>query len=135
MNPAFRLLDGTTEQYTGDGSSSITVEEAQYEISSTVTAYQKVVSEFDVTEAGVDSVFYAFDDEVDDAINWTAPTDTDYTISYVDTAGNVTTLTGQSLSGAADILLDPALVGYLAIDRALTAGETTNLETYWGALV
>lgn len=80
-------------------------------------------------------VFYVQDDTVDDALNWTAPTDTDYTISYVDTAGNVTTLTGQSLSGATDILLDPALVGYLAVDRALTAGETTSLETYWGTLV
>jgi hypothetical protein len=116
--------------YAGDGTSGIYIWGAQLEEASTASAYQKVVTENDVTEAGVDSVFYAFDDEVDDAINWTAPADTDYTISYVDTAGNVTTLTGQSLSGATDILLDPALVGYLAIDRALTAQEKINLESY-----
>jgi len=86
-------------------------------------------------EQTVGGVWYLDDDEVDDAINWTAPTDTDYTISYVNTAGTVTTLTSQSLSGATDILLDPALVGYLAVDRALTAGETTSLETYLGDLV
>lgn len=116
--------------YAYSGASIAYVKEAQLEEGSTATAYQKVVDEYDITEAGVNSVLYAFDDEVDDAMNWTAPADTDYTISYVDTAGNVTTLTGQSLSGATDILLDPALVGYLAIDRALTAGETTDLESY-----
>jgi len=75
-------------------------------------------------------LYYLEDDEVNDVLNWTAPADTDYTISYVNTAGTVTTLTGQSLSGATNILLDPAIVGYVAVDRALTAGETTDLESY-----
>jgi hypothetical protein len=73
-------------------------------------------------------------DEVDDVLNWIAPAGTDYTIAYVNTAGTVTTLTEQSLDGATDILLDPALVGYVAVDRALTSEEATGLQTYLGAL-
>lgn len=79
-------------------------------------------------------VYYLEDDEVDDALNWTAPTDTDYTVARVNSSGTVTILTGQSLSGATDILLDPALVAYIAVDRALTAEETTGLTSYLEAL-
>lgn len=128
------LDDGTGTSYTGDGSSGMFVAAAQLEVASTVSDYQEVVSEYDITEAGADSLDYLYDDETDDTLPWTAPADTDYTISYVNTSGTVTTLTSQSLSGATDILLDPALVAYVAVDRALTAGETTDLETYLGAL-
>lgn len=78
-------------------------------------------------------VYYLDDDEVDDAINWTAPAGT-YTIAYVNTSGTVTTLTGQSLSGATNILLDPALVAYVAVDRALTGAETSGLQSYLAGL-
>jgi len=125
---------GEIPTYTGDGSSGVYIFGAQFEIGTSATAYQKVVDEYDITETGVDSLDSLFDDQVDDVLPWAAPADTDYTISYVNTSGTVTTLTSQSLSGATDILLDPALVAYVAVDRALTAGETTDLETYLGAL-
>lgn len=79
-------------------------------------------------------LYYLEDDEVDDALNWTAPADTDYTVAYVNSSGTVTILTGQSLSGATDILLDPELVAYIAADRGLTAGETSGLTSYLEAL-
>jgi hypothetical protein len=45
-------------QYLGNGTSGIYLWGAQIETGSTATDYQKVVSEYDVTEAGVDSVDY-----------------------------------------------------------------------------
>lgn len=72
------------------------------------------------------------DDLVDDSINWTAPTGT-YTVAWVDTAGNVTIQTAQSLSGATDALRAQRMVGYLAINRTLNEGETTNLTNWFRA--
>lgn len=77
---------------------------------------------------------YLRDDLVDDALNWTAPADTDYTIARLNSAGIVTILTGQSLSGATDILLEQDVAGYVAVDRALTSQETTDLAAYLEAL-
>lgn len=69
------------------------------------------------------------DDGVDDALLWTAPADT-YTVARVNSAGTVTIQTGQSLSGATDVMLETTIAGYLSINRSLTAGETTTL-TAW----
>jgi len=55
--------DGAT--YTVDTGSNV-IWGAQLEEGSTATAYQKVVSEYDVTEAGVDSLWYLDFDGVDD---------------------------------------------------------------------
>lgn len=74
------------------------------------------------------------DDEVDDTLNWTAPAD-NFTISYVNSAETVTTLTSQALSGATDILLAADLVAYVAINRALTVGEQAQLDSYLEGLV
>lgn len=74
------------------------------------------------------------DDGVDDALNWIAPAD-DYTIARVNSAGTVTILTAQALSGATDILLETNTAGYVAIDRALTSAETTSLTAYLEGLV
>lgn len=113
-----------------------TVTDAQLELGASATTYQSVADSlgYDITEAGVTSISYLFDDEADDAISWTAPADTDYTIARVNTSGNVTILTGQSLSGATDILLEQDIAGYVAIDRALTSQETTDLTTYLEAI-
>jgi hypothetical protein len=54
--------------YTGDGVSGITLYRVQYEESSTATAYQRVVSQYDVTEAGVPSLSYLSFDGVDDCL-------------------------------------------------------------------
>ena len=52
--------------YTGDGTSGILIWGAQLETGSSATAYQRVGSAFDVTEAGVASLSYLSFDGVDD---------------------------------------------------------------------
>ncbi len=52
--------------YAGDGVSSLLLTGAQLETGSTATAYQRVVSQYDVTEAGVSSLSYLAFDGVDD---------------------------------------------------------------------
>lgn len=79
------------------------------------------------------SIYYIQDDLSNDALNWAAPAGT-YTIAFVSSAGAVTILTGQALSGATDILLTQNLVGYIAVDRALTADETTGVTNYLESL-
>jgi hypothetical protein len=74
------------------------------------------------------------DDEFDDSLNWNAPAGT-YTIARVNDAGTVTIQTGQVLSGATDIFVESEIAGYVAIDRALTAGETAKLTAYLEGLV
>ena len=54
--------------YLGDGTSGIYIWGAQLEQSATATAYQKVVSQYEVTEAGVQSASYLFFDGVDDGM-------------------------------------------------------------------
>ena len=54
--------------FIGDGTSGILIWGAQLETGSTATAYQKVVSQYEVTEAGVQSVSYLAFDGVDDGM-------------------------------------------------------------------
>ena len=61
-----QVADGTNFTYTGDGASSLIIWGAQLELGSTATAYQRVGSAFDVTEAGVPSLSYLSFDGVDD---------------------------------------------------------------------
>lgn len=64
-----------------------------------------------------------------DTLLWTAPAGT-YTVAYVIPDGTVTILTGQSLSGATNIMLATQVVEYIAINRALTSEETSGLTAY-----
>ena len=54
--------------YTGNGTDGILIWGAQLELGSTATAYQKVVTQYEVTEAGVQSVSYLAFDGVDDGM-------------------------------------------------------------------
>ena len=54
--------------FIGDGTSGILIWGAQVELGSTATAYQKVVTQYEVTEAGVQSVSYLAFDGVDDGM-------------------------------------------------------------------
>jgi hypothetical protein len=54
--------------YTGDGVSGAFIWGAQLETGSTATAYQRVVSSFDVTQAGVPDVWYLSFDGTDDGM-------------------------------------------------------------------
>lgn len=68
-NPSCSVLLATGnggQSYTGDGASGVYVWGTQLEIGAAATAYQKVVSAFDVTEAGTVSLSYLSFDGVDD---------------------------------------------------------------------
>jgi hypothetical protein len=65
-NPSTTNLAGNS--YTGDGTSGIYLWGAQLEQSATATDYQKVTSQYVVTETGVPSVHYLAFDGVDDAM-------------------------------------------------------------------
>jgi hypothetical protein len=122
-------LAGRAATFAGDGTSGIFIWGAQLEQSSTASAYQKVVSTYDVTEAGQADNWYLFDDLVDDAINWTAPAD-DYSIAFIDTGGDVTILDAEALSGATNVLQSARTGSYIAADRAWTADEKAKITTY-----
>ena len=72
---------------------------------------------------------YFIEDDGGDTMPWTAPAGT-YTVAYVIPDGTVTILTGQALSGATDALIPSQLVEYVAVNRALTPGETSGLTAY-----
>ena len=57
-----------TVSYLGNGTSGIYIWGAQLELGSSATAYQKVVSQYEVTEAGVQSASYLAFDGVDDGM-------------------------------------------------------------------
>jgi hypothetical protein len=58
--PQVTISNGVTTSYTGDGTSGILIWGAQLELGSTATPYQRVTTQFDVTEAGVPDVHYLF---------------------------------------------------------------------------
>ena len=118
----------------GSASGAITIDNISIREIPGLHATQGTAAARPLLQQTAGGVYYLDDDEVDDALNWTAPADTDYTIAHVNSSGTVTILTGQSLSGATDILLDPALVAYIAVNRALAAGETSGLTAYLEAL-
>jgi len=62
-----QMVVGGTTSYTGVTGSGIFVWGAQLELGSTATAYQRVASQYDITEAGVPTCYYVQADGVDDA--------------------------------------------------------------------
>jgi hypothetical protein len=87
-----------------DGASSILIYGAQLELGSTATAYQRVTSQFDVSEAGVAQIGYLSFDGVDDGM--VTPTITPGTDKAQVFAGV------RKLSGAADgVILETSVTG------------------------
>lgn len=125
------LANGGTSSFAGDGSAALLVRKPQAEVGTSATDYQRVGSTYDVTEDGVRSLAYLFDDGVDDALNATLPDlGTDATLAYASDQG-VTIQTGQTIgAGAFDVLRDDMLFGMVVIDRALTTAENARL-TAW----
>jgi hypothetical protein len=99
----------------------------QLESGSTATPYQRVAAPYDITEEGVASRFYAWDDEVDDDMTIVLPDlGTDATRVTVDRDGNVTYLENQTISGSVSVPLNSQAVIY--INRDLTADEKAGIE-------
>jgi hypothetical protein len=100
---------------------------AQLELGDTATPYQRVAAPYDITEEGVASRFYAWDDEVDDDMTIVLPDlGTDATRVTVDRDGNVTYLENQTISGSVSVPLNSQAVIYL--DRSPTADEKAGIE-------
>jgi hypothetical protein len=66
---SWRIYVRTTQVYAGNNTDGILVWRPQLEKASEATSYQKVVSEFDVTEEGVDSLNYLSFDGVNDGLH------------------------------------------------------------------
>ena len=80
-----------------------------------------------------DTLFWLGSDEVDDSLIATLPNlGTNATVWYSTEAGS-TILTAQTVSGSFEILRGANTYAVGAVDRALTAGETTDLTTYLDA--
>lgn len=112
---------------------STLVSELQVTVGSTTddTPYQRVGSDYDVTEDGVPSLRRLFRDGVDDSLNATLPDlGTDATIAYASDQG-ITILTGQTIgAGSFNVLRDSWLYGMVANNRPWTDAETTGV-TKW----
>jgi hypothetical protein len=117
---------------------------AQEESASAGTAYQSVVTQHDITEAGVPSVYKAFFDKSDDILPVTLPTITGGTVALVGTSGiwiedDWDFTTGTLNIGPTTIAGLPAgilsVVGDLCAviinDRAWTAAERAGVIA-WG---
>jgi hypothetical protein len=60
------LPTNSIAEYAGDGTSGIRIRKAQFELGSTATAYQRVGSTYDVTEAGKADLYHLVFDGTDD---------------------------------------------------------------------
>jgi len=109
---------------------TITAERPQVDEASAATDYQKVVSQYEVTEEGIPTRRYIQGDG-GDSLNSTLPDlGTDATVAYASDQG-ITIQTGQTIgAGAFDVLRDSQLFGMIVVDRALTAAETAQVTQY-----
>ena len=118
----FRLLSAdTVDVYDWDAVS--------FRILDGIPALQATAGDRPILRQEAVSNVYFLESVSSDTINWTAPAGT-YDIAYVIPDGTVTILTGQSLSGATNIMQATQIVEYVAVNRPLTAGETSALTAY-----
>lgn len=127
-----------------DEEKSISVWGWQFEPGATATPYQRVVSQFDVTEAGVMSPAYMRFDLADDILPTIIPDGGTFDVMVFGRNGSwiereVTITAGGSLNiGPTTITGGPAgllaalgdIVGWLAVDRSLSGTEIARLMTY-----
>lgn len=110
--------------YLGTGTGSIELQKSQFEIGSSTTAYQKVLSIYDVTESGVQSISYLSHDGFDDCLVTSAPVD-------FSNSDEMTISIGASRNTTTERFLvehgNGALSGIFAIFMPVGAPANTNL--------
>lgn len=117
----------------GDASgtpSVVYIGDPQLEVGSTATPYQRVTTDFDVTEAGVPDVWHLYDDG-GDSLPATFPAGNLH-LAYVNELGEVsyTTDTSDGTTGV-DLLLAERMADVIVLDRAFTSDEEAKIESYW----
>lgn len=102
-NQSIYILDGTGARVnSGDGTSSIIVEDLTVAQSPTAVSYQHTRQRYDITESGQNSVNYAYFDLADDVINVDIPADIYGDIAMVSVYG-MTVLSWFKLAGVHSI--------------------------------
>lgn len=142
VSPTFsRLGIGSSQTY--DGVSGVLISSGMSEVGIVATPYQRVTTALDITEQGVQDVYYAYFDSVDDILPFTVPAITDGTIVLAGTNGiwidSLTVSAGTFNLGPTTYTGGPAgilavvgdVIGMFVIGRAITAGEQTALINYF----
>ena len=136
-----RAFVGLGDTNVSDGQTQENIEYAayfadvQFEVGGEWTTPQHVVSEFDVTEAGVPSLRYLGDPGAASLPATVPDLGTDATLAYATEAG-VTILTGQTIgAGALEILRGDRTYGVIANNRPWTAAETAGVTKWLNARI
>lgn len=110
--------------------SVVYIGDPQLEVGSTATPYQRVTTDFDVTEAGVPDVWHLSNDG-GDSLPAIFPAGSLY-LAYVNELGEVsyTTDTSDGTTGV-DLLLAERMADVIVLDRAFTPDEEAKIEAYW----
>jgi hypothetical protein len=132
------------QKTTGQSARTFKTSGIMHELGSTPTPYQKVVTQHDITEAGIPSIYKAFFDKADDILPVTLPTITGGTVALVGTSGiwieedwgftagtlsiGPTTIAGLP-AGIFSVVGD--LCAVIINDRAWTAAEYAGVIS-WG---
>jgi hypothetical protein len=132
------------QKTTGQSARTFKTSGIMHELGSTPTPYQKVVTQHDITEAGIPSIYKAFFDKADDILPVTLPTITGGTVALVGTSGiwieedwgftagtlsiGPTTIAGLP-AGILSVVGD--LCAVIINDRAWTAAEYAEVVS-WG---
>lgn len=101
------------------------------------TPYQRVTTQYDVTEPGQPNVWYGYIDAADDALTVTVPAGgwSNATVALATDAG-VSILTGQTIPAGAwtlPLARPSRCYGIVVINRPLTGAETTILTRWLNA--
>ena len=128
MRILFRIESGATVDFT------VRITAVQFETGAVRTAWQRSMSQFDVTEAGVPSVFYLASDQVDDSLPATIPSLGTNATVWDSRGTGITILTAQTVgAGAFETLRGAKTYAVGAINRGLVSIETTALTAYLNA--
>lgn len=143
----FEFYPGGTGSGEGDGTSSIIIWHPDLRLASLDGPYQRVGNEYDITEAGVNTVHYLRFDGTDDSVTTTLPAISGGTIVLAGTNGiwiDSLDFAGGEFSvgpdtytdgpaGLMSILGDLLVEGGFVINRALAPKEIAQVKGYYKA--